>query len=92
MTNELAQIIISCFDYCAAGIWLRPQFQCLTEKKYGLFVPASVEISVWNEHAPAFIVYDVKKSYNRIGRPSARHTDNGDVKLYVDPDSPVNHP
>jgi hypothetical protein len=59
------------------------------EKNYGIFIPTNIENSVWNEHAPAFIVYDVEKSYNRIGRPSARHTDNGGVELYVDPDSPV---
>jgi len=59
------------------------------EKNYGLFIPTSVQTSVWNEHAPAFIVYDVKKPYNRIGRPSARHIANGSVELYVDPDSPV---
>ncbi len=39
--------------------------------------------------APAFVAYDHAEPFNRIGRPTARHTDDGDEDVYIDPDEPV---
>jgi hypothetical protein len=39
--------------------------------------------------APIVLVENYSQTYNRIGKPSARHDKNGKEELYINPDTPV---
>ena len=45
--------------------------------------------SLINRFAPAFLVYNHREPYNRIGRPSARIDSRGIEEIYVDPKEPA---
>jgi hypothetical protein len=42
-----------------------------------------------SQYAPAFLVHDYRKEFNRIGKPSAMISDNNKEKIYIDIDKPV---
>lgn len=85
--KNLVKIFIVFLAVVASGCahhWSLP-----TEKVHTVYVANSEEVSLLSEYAPAFLTYDYRNNYNRIGKPSARINGEGKEKIYVDPEKPA---
>ncbi len=61
----------------------------IEEKVHTVYMAQEGQDPLISQFSPVFLTYNHRESYNRIGRPSAEANDKGDVKVYVDPGSPV---
>ena len=59
------------------------------EPTQAVYVAYKEADSLINRFAPAFLIYNYREPYNRIGRPSARFDARGNEEIYVDHQKPA---
>jgi hypothetical protein len=59
------------------------------EPTQAVYVAHKEADSLINRFAPAFLIYNYREPYNRIGRPSARFDARGNEEIYVDHQKPA---
>jgi hypothetical protein len=74
----------------AIGLYGCPHHQKIPpEEVHTVYIGEGMEDTLLSSHAPAFLSYDYRSSYNRIGRPAARLDDKGRQYIYVDTERPA---
>jgi hypothetical protein len=59
------------------------------EQILSVYVTESAEDTLLTRYAPAFLTYDHRSVYNRIGTPSARYDEKGRKRIYVNTKKPA---
>jgi len=59
------------------------------EATHAVYAAAGATDSQIRQYAPLFLAHDYQATYNRIGRPAAKHDDQGNELIYVDSQNPV---